>query len=287
MQLFLSQLINGLSNSAEMFLVVIGMVIIFGMLDVCNMAHGEFIMVGAYTTVVLYTRLHLPFAVSLVGSFIMAAVIGMALEFFVIRRLYGKVAETLLSTFALTYVFEQICRAIFGPEGQSVAVPLAGRLTIGEITIPYYDLFLILMAGVVLAVTLLLLYRTRFGVQLRAVTQNRSMTECLGINTRHIDRVTFAYGCGLAGLAGGLIAPVASVEPGMGGTYIVNSFMIAILGGVNSIIGSLFGSFVFEESETVMSGYMSQVTASLLVFMMVIIVMRFKPYGLFASKDRR
>lgn len=287
MELFLSQVINGLSNSAELFLIAIGLVIIFGMLDVCNMAHGEFIMIGAYAGVVFVNYLRLPFALALPMAFVVTAVIGVIIEHFLIRRLYGKVAETLLVTFALTYVSQQICRMIFGPEGQSIEVPIAGYISIGKITMPYYNIFLIGMAFLVLGITLLLFYKTSYGVQLRAITQNRKMSQCLGINTEKIDRITFAYGCGLAGLAGALIAPVSSITPGMGTTYVVDSFMVVILGGLNSIIGSLAGSAVIEEAVTVMAGYMSQVTAKLLVFVLIIIIVRFKPYGLFTAKDRR
>lgn len=287
MELFFSQFINGVCNSAELFLVAIGLVIIFGMLDVCNMAHGEFIMLGAYCAVTCVSRLHLPFVLALVISFIFTAFIGVLVEHFLIRKLYGRVAETLLVTFALTYISQQIIRMIYGPEGQSMEMVLKGSINMGKVTVPYYNLFLVGMALLVLVGTLFLFYKTNYGMQLRAITQNRRMSQCLGINTGRIDKITFAYGCGLAGLTGALIAPVASVTPGMGTTYIVDSFMVVILGGISSIVGSFLGSFVIQESVTIMSGYMSQVTAKLLIFLVIIIIVRFKPHGLFAPKDRR
>ena len=154
-------------------------------------------------------------------------------------------------------------------------------------TIPYYDMFLILMALIVLFVTLGLFYKTSYGMQLRAITQNRQMTQCLGVNSGIIDKITFGYGCALAGLAGILLAPVSSVSPGMGTDYIVDSFLVVILGGLNSIVGSLFGSVVIQEAVSVMASFMSLVTAKLLIFVVIIVVIRFKPQGLFSAKDMR
>ncbi len=287
MGLFLSQLINGLSNSAILFIVAIGLVIIFGMMDVVNMAHGDFIMLGAYCGVTLINQLKLPFAVAAICSFLFVAFLGAVVEQVMIRKLYGKVAETLLGTFALTYIFQQVIRLIFGPEDQHMAIPIKGSFTSGKITVPYYNIFLIFIAIAILIVTLLLMYKTSYGVQLRAVTQNRQMAQCLGIDTARIDRITFSYGCGLAGLAGALIAPVMSITPGMGTTYIVDSFLVVVLGGLNSVIGTFGGAAVISESVTLMAGYMSETTAKLLVFVVIIVLIRFKPQGLFSSKERR
>ena len=287
MSLFISQLVNGLCNSASLFLVAIGLVIIFGLLDVVNMAHGELIMIGAYCGYVCNSMLHLPFFISLILAFIFSGLIGMIIEHLLIRKLYGKVAETLLVTFGLTYVLQQIVRSIFGPEERLVKIPIEGSLELGSITVPYYNLFLIMMALVVLGATLILINKTSYGMQLRAITQNRQMSQCLGIDTAKIDKMTFAYGCALSGLAGALIAPISSVTPTMGITYVVDSFLVVVLGGLNSIVGSLFGATVIDESVTLMAGYMSQITAKLLIFIVIIVVIRFKPEGLFSSKERR
>lgn len=287
MELLFSQLVNGLSSSAELFLVAIGLVIIFGMLDVVNMAHGEFIMLGAYCSCVCVNYLHIPFAIAVLISLMVTAVIGIALEQLIIRKLYGKVAETLLVTFALTYIIPELIKSFFGPENQKIELPIKGNITWGKITVPYYNVFLIGMAGLVLAGTLFLFFKTKFGMQLRAITQNRRMSQCLGLNSSKIDAMTFAYGCGLAGLAGALLAPVISVTPSMGTEYVVDSFMVVILGGLNSILGSFFSSGVIKESESAMAGCMSLVTAKLLIFIVIIVLIRFKPHGLFAPKDRR
>ncbi len=287
MELFLSQLINGLSGSAELFLVTLGLVIIFGMLDVVNMAHGEFIMLGAYSTVVFTNILSVPFFISVILSFIITAFLGALLEHFLIRRFYGKVAETLLATFALTYIFPEIIKEFFGPENQKIDLPIKGNFTFGNITIPFYDIFLIIMALVFLISTLLLLFKTKFGIQLRAITQNRQMSQCLGLNSGRIDKLTMAYGCGLGGMAGALLAPVVSITPTMGTEYVVDSFLVVILGGLDSVVGSLFGSIVIEESTSVMASAMSMVNAKLLIFVIIIILIRFKPQGLFTKKDKR
>lgn len=287
MELVLSQFINGISGSAQLFLVAIGLVITFGMLDVVNMAHGEMVMLGAYIGCVLVSNLHVPFVVAMIAAFVFTGVLGAMIEHVLIRKVYGKVAESLLVTFALTYIIQQIIRMIFGPENQNLEVPFKGSFNIGSVTVPYYNLFLIFMAIAVLFVTLALFYKTSYGMQLRAITQNRKMTQCLGINSGFIDKITFAYGCGLAGLAGVLIAPVASVSPGMGTDYIVDSFLVVILGGLNSIVGSFFGSAVIQEAVSVMASFMSLVTAKLLIFVVIIILIRFKPQGLFSAKDKR
>ena len=287
MGIFLSQLLNGISNSAVLFLVAIGLVIIFGMMDVVNMAHGEFIMLGAYCNCVCVNVLHIPFFISIFIAAVFSGIIGMAVEHVLIKKIYGKVAETLLLTFALTYIFQQIIRMIFGPENQPMEVPVQGQAHIGAVSFPYYNIVLIAMAALVLTGTLLLFFKTSYGMQLRAITQNRSITQCLGIDVSKINLITFGYGCALAGFAGALISPVKGVFPGMGTSYVVDSFLVVILGGLNSIIGSFAGSFVINESITVMSGYMSQITSKLLIFIIIIVLVRFKPNGLFSAKERR
>lgn len=256
-------------------------------MDVVNNAHGEFIMIGAYTACVSVNVFHLPFPLAVLLSALVAALIGIVIERVVIKNMYGKVAETLLVTFALEYIIQQIVRMIFGPENQTIEVPLQGLLSMGGISIPYYNLVLIAMALLVLAVTLLIFFKTTFGMQLRAINQNRDITQCLGINVSKVNMFTFAYGAALAGFAGALIAPIKSVYPGMGPSFNVDAFLVVILGGLNSIIGSFASAFVINESITLMSGYMSQVISKLLIFVVIIVVVRFRPNGLFSSKEKR
>lgn len=287
MSLFIQQLLNGISNSSVLFLTSIGLVIIFGMMDVVNNAHGEFIMIGAYIACFSINILHLPFVVAVIFAAIITGCVGVMIERLLIKKLYGKVAETLLVTFALEYIIQQIVRMIFGPENQTIEVPLKGQLIMGSVSIPYYNILLIVMALFVLGLTLLLFYKTSFGMQLRAINQNRDMTQCLGINVSKINMFTFAYGAALAGFAGALIAPIKSVYPGMGPSFNVDGFLVVILGGLNSIIGSFASSFVINESITLMSGYMSQIVSKLLIFVVIIIIVRFRPNGLFSSKEKR
>jgi urea transport system permease protein len=286
MELLISQIINGLSVSALLFITVLGLVIIFGLMDVVNMAHGEFIMIGAYVAYYVVTVFHLSFAVALVAAFLVTAIFGIFIEVTLIKRLYGKVAETLLATFALSIILQQLVRMAVGPEDKFVGLPLEGSLAFRGIVVPHYNIFLIVIALAILAATLALFYKTSFGMQLRAVTKNRSMTQCLGINTSRIDTLTFACGSGLAGLAGALVAPVKSVMPSMGAYYIVDGFLTVVLGGFSSIAGAAASSLVISESVTVMAGYMSEITAKILVFLIIIMLIRFKPEGLFASEKR-
>lgn len=167
MGLVVSQFINGISGWAELFLVAIGLVITFGMLDVVNMAHGEIIMLGAYFGCVFVNTFHLPFAVAAIAAFVLTGALGALIEHFLIRRVYGRVAESLLVTFALTYIIQQIIRMIFGPENQNLEVPIKGSLKLAAVTVPYYNIFLIVMAVVVLLATLALFYKTSYGMQLR------------------------------------------------------------------------------------------------------------------------
>lgn len=287
MSLFIQQFLNGVSNSSVLFLTSIGLVIIFGMMDVVNNAHGEFIMIGAYTACVCVNSFHLPFAVALIVSCIVTGLIGMFIEHLVIRKMYGKVAETLLVTFGLEYIIQQIVRIIFGPENQTIEVPVKGQFVFGSVSIPYYNIVLICMAIFVLLMTLLLFYKTSFGMQLRSITQNSAMTQCLGVNVSKINLITFGYGAALAGLSGALIAPIKSVFPGMGPAFNVDGFLVVILGGLNSIIGAFASSFVINESITLMSGYMSQIVSKLLIFVLIIVIIRFRPNGLFSSKEKR
>ena len=287
MGLLMSQIFNGLTNTSVLFLVAVGLVIIFGLLDVINMAHGEFIMFGAYSAVVCVNTLHLPFIVAVIVAAIVAGIIGSIVERVIIRRLYGKVAETLLGTFALSYIFQQIVRSIFGPEDQQMSLPTEAAFEIGGVYIPVYNLILIIVSLFILALTLLLISKTTIGMQIRANVQNRKMVQCLGISSSKIDNLTFSYGCMLAGIAGALIAPIKSISPGMGVTYIVDSFLVVVLGGLQSIVGSFFSSLVISESSTVIAGYMTEISAKLLVFIFIIIIIRFRPQGLFFNKNKR
>ncbi len=287
MSLFLSQFINGLSISAIYFISAIGLVIILGMLGVVNLALGEMIMVGAYSAYIFSNVLGLPFFMAMIASFLVTGALGAVMEVFLIKRMYGRVAETLLITFACSYIIQQIMRILFGPEEKFVNIPIPQALNIGKVTVPLYNMFIVLCAVLILLGTYLLFFKTTLGLQIRSITQNRTMTTCLGINSRKIDTITFAYGTGLAGLAGCLISPIKSVSPQMGLTYTTDALVTVVLGGLSNFMGCFASAYVIGESVTLMAGYISEVIAKVLVFLLCIIIIRFRPEGLFTVKDRR
>jgi urea transport system permease protein len=286
MSVFMQQFANGVNLAALLLIAALGLVIIFGLMNVINMAHGELIMIGAYATYFANTVLDLPFWVAMIIAFLVSAAVGILIEVIIIKRLYSKPTETLLATFALSIIFVQLVQLIFSPENKYVAMPIKGILKVGTVSIPNYNLFIIAVALSILAMTGVLLLKTKFGKKMRAVTQNRQMVECLGIATSKVDTWTFAYGAGLAGLAGAVIAPINSVSPTMGGAYLTDSFMTVVVGGVQSIIGTALGSGIVGESRTILAGFSNEVFAKILVFLIIIVIIRFKPEGLFARERR-
>ncbi len=279
-------LANGLNSAALFLLAAIGLVIIMGHMKIVNLAHGELIMVGAYVAYYTNTVLHLPYYVSVIGAFIIAGLVGMVIERLVIRKLYGKLAETLLATYALSMVIQQGVRLISGPQMKEVALPVKGALQLGSVRIPYYNLIIIGVACLVLLITWLVIFKTTMGKQIRAITENRTMTGCLGINTSRIDTFTFTYGTALAGLAGAMLAPIRTVSPFMGVQYLTDSFMNVVIGGLDSLFGTALSSVLIGESTTLLGGIWSDVLAKIVVFLVIIILIRYKPEGLFA-KERR
>ncbi len=212
----MQQFADGISVAGILLIVAIGLGITFGVMKIINMAHGELIMIGAYTTYMICTVGHMPFVVGMIVSFIVTALVGLLLEKFVLRRLYGRPMETLLATFGISIFLQQLIRMIFGPDGKSVTSPFQGVMNVGDVALPYYRLFIAGIALLMVLATAFAMFRTKFGIQLRSVSQNRDMCECLGINTSRIDAYTFAFGAGLAGLAGAILSPIKSVSPTMG-----------------------------------------------------------------------
>ncbi len=286
MESFFALLLNGLNSSALILMAALGMVVICGLMDVINLAHGELIMIGAYTAYTVTQLAGLGFWLALPAAFAAAAAVGALVEVLVVRRLTGRPAETMLATFGVSVVLQQTTNLVFGAQSQYVAIPIEGKAALGGVVVPYYNLFTIAFAAAVTAGTVLLLKKTKFGRLVRAVTQNRAMAECLGVDSARVDTLTFALGSGLAGLAGALAAPVKSVSPFMGGPYLVDSFMTSVVGGVGSFFGTAAGSLLVGESTALLGGVSNDVLASILVFLMIIAAIRFRPEGLFA-KERR
>lgn len=284
--MFALLLANGVNSSALFLLTALGLVIIMGHMKVVNLAHGELIMVGAYVAYYTSTVLRLPYFFSIIGAFLVTGLLGAGIERVVIRRLYGKTAETLLATYALSLVIQQAVRFISGPELKYVNIPVSGTLEIQGVPIPYYNMVILLVAALALLTAWLLIYKTTLGKQIQAITENRSMTGCLGINTQRIDTITFTYGTALAGLSGAMLAPIRTVSPFMGVQYLTDAFLNVVIGGVDSLFGTAFSAGLIGESVTILGGFWNDVGAKILVFLIIIILIRFKPEGLFAKEKR-
>ena len=282
----LQNLLSGLNTAALLMVAALGLVIIFGLMKVINMAHGEFLMIGAYMTYFITTEHHLPFLAALVFAFVVTACLGVLVEALLLKRLYSKPTETLLATYALSLVLERAIYLLFGAETKNIPIPVPGILHFAGLTIPKYNLFVIVFSLCLFGLTVLLFQRTSFGRKIRAITQNRAMTECLGIETAKVDTWTFAIGTGLAGVAGALIAPTISVTPSLGAPYLTESFMTVVVGGVQSLAGTLIGAALIGETRTLIGGLTSAVAAKMLVFLLIVVIIRFRPEGLFA-KERR
>ena len=290
MNQLLMQVLNGLGYAGILVIAASGLAIIFGVAGVINMAHGQFIMVGAYVaaTVDMYGGsmfLAMPIA------FVVVAFLGLIVERGVIRTIYDRPLETLLATWGVGIIIEVIIKFIFGTLGQKVSWP---HLLDGSIRIfsrpphfPYYRLFHIVLAIVILLVTFYILYRTDFGLKVRAVRRNRAMSGCLGIDTARIDMLIFMYGAGLAGIAGAVIAPIKAATFDMGFTYAVSSYMVIVLGGVGNFLGIPTGGFLIGEGTTLLAYITNTVIGQMLVFVAIVIAIRVFPRGIFGYQERR
>jgi urea transport system permease protein len=276
---------NGLFAASVLLLVSIGMVVIFGNMNVVNLAHGEFIMAGAYTAWGL-CELGLPFSLSVIGAFALTAILGALCERLVIKRFYARLEETLLATYAISVIMTQIARLLFSSMKKLVPLPVSGGLSIGSLVFPAYNFVVIAVAVFVVLFVCVLFYKTGLGKKIRAIRQNRQMAQCLGINTAVTDTISFGLGCGLAGLAGAIIAPLKIVYPAMGSAYLMDSFSTVVVGGVDSFVGTAMASGLISESTSVLGGFMSEIYAQIIVLIGIILVLRFRPNGLF-SKEKR
>jgi urea transport system permease protein len=288
-QALISQIMIGLSVAAILAIAAIGLAVIFGVAGVINMAHGQFIMVGAYTAAVVgqlggNTFIAIPIA------FIVVALLGLIVERGIIQWIYDRPLETLLATWGVGIILEVLMKVIFGPELYYVGAPKildGGLRIIGRLPYPYYRLFLIAMAIVMVVLTLYIIFRTDFGLKVRAVRRNRVISGCLGIDTARIDMLIFMYGSGLAGVAGAVLAPIKSVSTTMGFSYAVGSYMVLVLGGVGNLLGVPTGAFLIGEGETLLAYKYNSVIGQLLVFVAIVIAIRVFPRGIFGYHERR
>lgn len=280
-------LVSGLCNSFILLLASLGLVIILGYMKVVNLAHTEMLMVGAYLCYYSYKVAGLPFILCLLIAFAASFLFGMLVERTVIRHFYGKASETLLATYAISILLKQLALLLFGRDYKQVDYPITSGFSVGPVYVEGYKLALIGIAVLALLCTLFFINRTKLGRMIRATTQNRSMTECLGIDTRKVDTVTFAWGMGLAGLAGAAIAPLSAVTYSLGASWLTNTFMNVVMGGVSSLVGTLVSSAIIQESISVLSGFSDSVTAQIVVLVFVVVIVRLRPQGLISSRERR
>ncbi len=298
MTTYLMQIFNGISVSSILMLAALGLAIIFGLMKIINMAHGELIMIGAYVTYLTQQvfEAHVAknyfdsyFAVAIPAAFIITALIGYLLEVTIIKRLYGRLMDSILATWGVSLVLQQMARSIFGAPNVDVKSPgwLNGGLQImGNLQLPYKRLFIILLVILCITGVYWFLYRTASGRRIRAVMQNRSMAESLGINTRRIDAMTFALGSGLAGISGCALTLLGSIGPTLGTNYIVDTFMVVVLGGIDRIIGTIAGALTIGIGSTSFEFLTNASLGKVLMFLLVILFLQWKPRGLFTVHSR-
>ncbi|HEV2481117.1 MAG TPA: urea ABC transporter permease subunit UrtB [Puia sp.] len=288
---------SGLSLGSILILVSLGLAIVYGLAGIINMAHGEFLMIGAYTTYSmeqLFTNvLHVHdgnafFIAALPASFLVAGGAGLLLERFVIRKLYSKPLESLLATWGVSLILIQTARTIFG-DLTAVKIPpmLSGGWALSpHLVLPHNRIFVMVLTTVVVAGLYWTLQRTRLGLQIRSVTQNRAMSACLGINTRRVDAMTFFIGSGLAGLAGCAMTLIGNVVPDMGQTYIVDSFLVVVTGGVGKLAGTVVAGLGIGLFSKVLEAFFEAVYGKVLILLVIMLFLQFKPKGLFPDKGR-
>ncbi|TES46079.1 urea ABC transporter permease subunit UrtB [Halalkalibacterium halodurans] len=291
------QLFNGISLGSILLLIALGLAITFGMMRVINMAHGELIMVGAYATYVvqlLFSQYVPPaffdlyFLLAVPLSFVISAFIGTLMELTVIRHLYGRPLDSLLATFGVGLILQQTARTIFGAPNVGVQSPsfLRGGLEIAGVTLPFSRLFIITLVLVSFCLLAWFFYKTRNGRKIRGVMQNRSMATCLGISTRKVDVMTFAIGSGCAGLAGAALTLLGPIGPTIGTYYIVDAFMVVVVGGVGMLVGTVAGALGIGMFNTLFEYWTNASLGKVLVFACIILFLQWRPQGLFSLPTR-
>jgi urea transport system permease protein len=288
MEFILQQLLTGLSIGSILLLIALGLAIIYGSMGVINMAHGEFVMLGAYGAWFMNSVFGVGLLASLVIIFLAVGALGWLVERGIIRFLYQRTLDTILATWGIGVILQQVIRLAAGGELRYVEMPpvLAGTVNVLGVEVPGYRVFIFLFVAGLFAVTWYLMYRTSFGMKLRAVVQDRDMAACFGINASRIYSLTFAYGAGLAGLGGALVAPLKSVSPEMGTNYVVDAFFVVVLGGVQSLFGTVASAVTLGELNGALAYWSNDTIAKALVLLAIIVLIRFRPQGLFAAKVR-
>jgi len=289
---------SGISLGSVLLLAALGLAITYGLMGVINMAHGELMMIGAYATYVVQGvfQRYLPesaFGWYLVAAipvaFLVSALVGAVLERGVIRFLYGRPLETLLATWGISLMLQQFVRSIFGAQNVGVENPswMSGGFTmLSNVTLPWNRICIIVFAGLVLLAMGWLIGRTRLGLFVRGVTQNRPIASCMGVNTARIDTYAFALGSGIAGLAGCALSQIGNVGPDLGQSYIVDSFMVVVMGGVGQLAGTVYAAMGLGILNKFIEGWAGAVLAKIAVLVFIIIFIQKRPQGIFAVKGR-
>jgi urea transport system permease protein len=293
----LGHIFSGISLGSILLLAALGLAITYGLMGVINMAHGELIMIGAYATYLVQNqfRTYLPGAfdwylvAAMPVAFMVAAAVGVLMEWLVIRYLYGRPLETLLATWGISLVLIQSMRTLFGAQNVQVENPAwmsGGIALMGNLVLPWNRIVIIGFAFAVLAAVWLTLTRTRLGLFVRGVTQNRAMADCVGVPTSKVDTLAFALGSGIAGLAGCALSQIGNVGPDLGQTYIVDSFMVVVLGGVGQLAGTVVAGMGLGVANKFLEAWSGAVLAKIAVLAFIIIFIQKRPQGLFALKGR-
>lgn len=293
----IGDLFRGISLGSVLLLAAVGLAITFGVMGVINMAHGEMLMLGAYTTFVIQNlfKAYMPsafdysLAVAVPMAFLVAGAVGVAMERGIIRHLYGRPLETLLATWGISLILRQFVRSVFGPTNREVGNPewMSGGIElVGGVVLTYNRIWIIVFSLLVVGALVLVLRYTAFGLQMRAVTQNRTMASTMGIRTNWVDALTFGLGSGIAGMAGVALSQVDNVGPNLGQAYIVDSFMVVVFGGVGNLWGTLVGAFSLGIINKFLEPYAGAVLGKILVLIVIILFIQKRPRGLFALKGR-
>jgi urea transport system permease protein len=287
----------GLSLFTVLLLMALGLAIIFGQMGVINMAHGEFMAIGAYV-VYLTSQLTHEYAPALASvyfvpaiffAFVVAAAAGYAVEILLVRRLYQRPLDTLLATWGLSLGMQQIFRSLFGAKEVSAELPewMLGSFSPKQgLDIPRNGVFVMALTILVSAGVYYLMFRSRWGIRIRATTQNRSMSSAVGINTDRVDRFTFALGCGIAGLAGAAFTTIGSTGPTSGSLYIVDTFLVVVFGGAANLLGTIASAFSIAQAQSLLEFFLSSAMAKVLTLLSIIGILMLRPQGLFVTKVR-
>ncbi len=290
---YVQTLFFGLSLGSVLLLAAIGLAITFGVMGVINMAHGELIMLGAYTTYVVQqtfpNSIEASLFIAIPAAFVVSGSFGIAIERGIIRFLYGRPLETLLATFGISLILQQLVRTVFSPQNRQVSIPqwMSGQWQFNEVlALTYNRLYILIFCLILFALLLLILKKTRLGIEVRAVSQNRSMAKAIGVRSGWVDALTFGLGSGIAGIAGVALSQLTNVGPNLGQAYIVDSFMVVVFGGVGNLWGTFYGAFILGISNKIMEPWAGAVVAKILILVFIILFIQRQPRGLFPQKGR-